>query len=238
MRLAAFCYGFPHEKTCAGLSALVGAGFKPQVAILAPWRPLAVPRSELPVAIGAVPLFWPEPSVLCANMEIDYAEMAHEDCAELLADARVTHGVVLGARILPRDVIEAVPGGILNMHPGILPENRGLDNIKQAVLHGIPQGVTAHLIDPKVDRGWLIAQERIAVYPGDRLTDFAPRIKALEFRLMLDACEKLARWHAQPELRPVLPRIGKGNLFTALSPDEEDLMLRRLPAYTEDFAHG
>ena len=36
--------------------------------------------------------------------------------------------------------------GIINIHPGLLPENRGLDNIKWALYHNMPQGLTVNFI--------------------------------------------------------------------------------------------
>ena len=56
------------------------------------------------------------------------------------------------------------------MHPGILPQNRGLDSVKWAIAKGIPQGVTCHIIDKNIDRGLKIIQEEIIIYNDDSLS--------------------------------------------------------------------
>ena len=44
-------------------------------------------------------------------------------------------GIILGARILSKQIIDAFSIGIVNLHPGILPENRGLDNVKWSIIN-------------------------------------------------------------------------------------------------------
>ena len=41
----------------------------------------------------------------------------------------------LGARILKPSAFSPFRKGVMNMHPGILPDNRGLDTIKWAILN-------------------------------------------------------------------------------------------------------
>jgi len=50
------------------------------------------------------------------------------------------------------DIINAFKIGVLNMHPGILPDNRGLDTIKWAIMKDMKQGVSCHLISKEIDR--------------------------------------------------------------------------------------
>ena len=50
-----------------------------------------------------------------------------------------------------KNVIDSFSNGIINFHPGVLPENRGLDNLKWAIYNNLPQGVTTHLIDENID---------------------------------------------------------------------------------------
>jgi methionyl-tRNA formyltransferase len=65
-------------------------------------------------------------------------------------------GVILGARVLRPEVIAAAPCPILNIHPGVLPTNRGLDTMQWAILNGWPQGVTGHLITNRIDHGPIV----------------------------------------------------------------------------------
>ena len=82
--------------------------------------------------------------------------MSHHNSTEtlkIIKKNKLDLGVILGARILKKEIINAFKIGIINMHPGILPENRGLDNIKWSVVKNLPIGVTSHFIDPRIDMG-------------------------------------------------------------------------------------
>jgi methionyl-tRNA formyltransferase len=65
--------------------------------------------------------------------------------------------------IFPRHVIEAVPMGILNVHPGPLPRYRGLFAPFWQVMQGEPElAASLHLVDTGIDTGPLVAQHAIA----------------------------------------------------------------------------
>ena len=59
--------------------------------------------------------------------------------------------MIAGARILKRPVIDRFSIGIINFHPGLIPEARGLDALLWSIRGDLPLGVTSHLIDERVD---------------------------------------------------------------------------------------
>ena len=59
--------------------------------------------------------------------------------------------------------IKGLSKGIINFHPGLIPEARGLDTPQWCIYDGIPLGVTSHFIDSKVDAGRII--ERVEFVP-------------------------------------------------------------------------
>ncbi len=63
--------------------------------------------------------------------------------------------------ILKDDVLSLFPDRVVNLHPSLLPWNRGTFSNFWSFLEGTPKGVTVHYIDLGVDTGDLIAQERI-----------------------------------------------------------------------------
>jgi methionyl-tRNA formyltransferase len=64
--------------------------------------------------------------------------------------------------IFPADFIEQVRWGVLNVHPGPLPEYRGCHPVEHAVLDGAAEfGATLHLCDSGIDTGPVIDEERI-----------------------------------------------------------------------------
>ena len=76
--------------------------------------------------------------------------------------------VVNGTRIIARRVLEATDAVFINTHCGITPEYRGVHGGYWALYRSDPAncGVTVHLVDPGIDTGGILAQQRIE--PGSR----------------------------------------------------------------------
>ena len=81
--------------------------------------------------------------------------------------------VLGGAGILPEPITTGFR--VLNVHPGLLPQSRGLDILKWSILEGHEVGVTAHMCDEHADLGWRICQSVVPVYEQDTFHAFAMR---------------------------------------------------------------
>ncbi len=80
--------------------------------------------------------------------------------------------------------LAAFPGGILNLHPSLLPAFPGLDAIGQAFRHGVQlTGCTVHLVDGGLDSGPIVAQRAIEVRDDDTLESLAARMHEAEHAL-------------------------------------------------------
>ena len=110
-----------------------------------------------------------------------------KEALEFYNKIKPNFGVILGARILSRKVIDSFSEGIINFHPGVLPENRGLDNLKWAIYNNLPQGVTTHLIDENIDVGFEIIKELLEIDTEDTLFDINSKL----FDLQMDHLRKL-----------------------------------------------
>jgi len=65
-------------------------------------------------------------------------------------------------KIIPKEIIDLFPKGILNVHPSLLPKYRGPNPIRETILQGDEEtGVTIFLIDELVDHGPIIGVESI-----------------------------------------------------------------------------
>jgi len=79
---------------------------------------------------------------------------------------------------------DAFPGRILNTHPALLPSFRGWHGVRDALAYGVKvTGCTVHVATLEVDAGPILAQEAVAVLPGDDEEALHERIKAVERRL-------------------------------------------------------
>ena len=67
-------------------------------------------------------------------------------------------------KIIPLEVINLFPLGLLNIHPSLLPKYRGPSPIQYTLLNGeLETGVTIIKIDEQVDHGPIVAQSRLSV---------------------------------------------------------------------------
>lgn len=70
--------------------------------------------------------------------------------------------------IIPQEIIDLFPKGILNIHPSLLPKYRGPSPVASAILNGDETtGVTIFRIDEEMDHGPILAQEQLPVYSND-----------------------------------------------------------------------
>jgi phosphoribosylglycinamide formyltransferase-1 len=85
--------------------------------------------------------------------------------------------------ILSEAIHEAYPGHIINTHPALLPAFKGWHAVEDALAYGVKvTGWTVHVATLDVDAGPIIAQEAVAVEPGDTKETLHERIKEIERR--------------------------------------------------------
>ena len=106
--------------------------------------------------------------------------------AERLKAANVELLVLAGyMRMVKTPLLEAFPHRMINIHPSLLPQFPGLEAWKQALEAGATEtGCTVHYVDDGMDTGEIIAQERVAILPGDSAASLHARIQEAEHRLL------------------------------------------------------
>jgi phosphoribosylglycinamide formyltransferase-1 len=97
-------------------------------------------------------------------------------------------------RILKAPMLEAFPRRIINIHPSLLPNFRGLEAWRQALEAGeTVTGCTVHFVDEGMDSGEIIAQAEVPVLPGDTSESLHARIQQAEHRLYPEVVGRFAR---------------------------------------------
>ena len=107
---------------------------------------------------------------LLEGKEVPRYKVPHHNrrqCRELLEELEPDLGALGGTRIISRRVLEIPPDGMLNSHPGLLPEVRGSASVAWSIYHDVPIGSTCHFIDPDIDTGDIVAKRVIPVHRGD-----------------------------------------------------------------------
>ena len=146
-----------------------------------------------------------------------------------MAERGIELGIIAGARILKDPIIRAFPIGIINFHPGLIPEARGLDALLWSVYKGVPLGVTAHLIDSRVDLGRILVRETIPIYGDDTMLDLSERLHEKQLELLPKAIELAVagKWTCVAE---------PGTYNRKMNPDLERQAYAMLPEYVKHFA--
>jgi methionyl-tRNA formyltransferase len=94
--------------------------------------------------------------------------------------------------IVPESVLEIPRVGVLNLHPALLPYNRGWHTPSWAILDETPIGATLHFMDSGVDTGDIVAQAELDIRPEDTAHTLYSRLLDLEVELFEQAWPLLA----------------------------------------------
>ena len=79
--------------------------------------------------------------------------------------------------ILPKDIINYFPFGILNIHPSLLPKFRGASPLQAAIVSNEKEtGSTIIKIDEKMDHGLIVAQFKEEISKEDNYKSLGERI--------------------------------------------------------------
>jgi len=101
-------------------------------------------------------------------------------------------------RLLTADFLERWQWRILNIHPALLPDFKGLDTHKRVIDAGVKiHGATVHFVVPELDSGPVIAQGAINVRPGDSEEALAVRVLKVEHRIYPLALKLVAEGRVQ-----------------------------------------
>jgi phosphoribosylglycinamide formyltransferase 1 len=88
-------------------------------------------------------------------------------------------------------------GKMLNIHPSLLPQFKGLHTHRRALQAGVTRhGATVHFVVPEMDAGPIVEQESLTVRQGDTDDTLAERVLAIEHRIYPRALRALAEGRA------------------------------------------
>jgi phosphoribosylglycinamide formyltransferase-1 len=84
-------------------------------------------------------------------------------------------------------------GRMLNIHPALLPQFKGLNTHRRALEAGVMRhGATVHFVVPEMDSGPIVAQDSVPVIAGDTEEALAARVLEVEHRLYPQALRLVA----------------------------------------------
>lgn len=100
-------------------------------------------------------------------------------------------------RLLSPWFVQRWRGKVLNIHPALLPQFKGLHTHRRALEAGVKRhGATVHFVVPEVDAGPIVEQDSVAVREGDTEDTLAARVLEIEHRIYPRALRALAEGRA------------------------------------------
>lgn len=191
MIIGIFGYDFPHYKTNAIVKDAFINGFSIGAVLLAPKINYMdngniasidkVSRNE-------------EIREYCKANNIDFYRVKHNDTLKIktiVENNDIDVGLIGGAKIIHQSIIEMFKLGIINYHPGRIPETSGLDSLYRTIEKLVPPCVTAHLIDKNVDAGFFISEATVEVLKEDTLEKISSRILKKQIEMNRSVLKKI-----------------------------------------------
>jgi len=110
-------------------------------------------------------------------------------------------------RLLTAWFITRWRGRVLNIHPALLPDFKGLHTHRRALQAGVKRhGATVHFVVEETDAGPIVCQQSIPVLEGDSEETLAARVLETEHRIYPEALRRVAdgraKFHSgEPEIK-------------------------------------
>ena len=100
-------------------------------------------------------------------------------------------------------------GCMLNIHPALLPQFKGLDTHRRALAAAVKEhGATVHFVVPEMDSGPIVAQEAVPVLETDTEETLAERVLKVEHRIYPLALRAVAEGRASLPPQPKKENAG------------------------------
>jgi methionyl-tRNA formyltransferase len=210
VRLAFF--GTPADAVPA-LDALYGAGHDIALVVTQPDRKRGRGGEPVPspVRIAADRLGLPVLTPVKAREVVDDVKSVSPEL-----------GVVVAfGQLLPGALLDAVPGGFVNLHFSLLPRWRGAAPVERALLAGDGEtGVCLMGLEAGLDTGPVYARVTTEIRPEDTGGSLHARLVELGTQLLVDELPKV------PNTTPA-PQVGEPTYADKLTVDEFELDLSR-----------
>jgi methionyl-tRNA formyltransferase len=172
------------------LRQLLERGFRPSIVIQEnDGKEAPKERAKFEKRIEGNPLA-PEIAEQCSAHGVELVEVPQHNLAGCLAHLQRVKPrlIVLGGTRIMRDPVLSYPlDGVINAHPGLLPECRGSASPAWSVYHDIKVGSTAHICEPGIDTGDILAKREVAVKRGYTYNDLCYQTLCLSGTLMTEA---------------------------------------------------
>jgi methionyl-tRNA formyltransferase len=149
-------------------------------------------------------------------------------CVDLVAELELDLLVNMGTpRRIGTELLQASKSGILNCHPGLLPNYRGCCCVEWAIFNDDPIGNTVHFMDAEFDRGPIVLQEQLNFSVNDDYVDIRCKVYLNWIELLARACALVSRTGLSAQ---ALPTQSEGKYYPVMSGEDIEAVKRKVAA--------
>ena len=141
-------------------------------------------------------------------------KIAQQELGKMIPEDKLGFIFAYG-KMIPENIINLFPNGILNIHFSLLPEYPGASPIQQALIDDISEtGYTVFEITSALDQGKLLIQKKARILPDDNFDSLRSKIISKAIEELPDVIKKYLNWEIKltelPKLKAVFThRISK-----------------------------
>ena len=96
-------------------------------------------------------------------------------------------------KILTKEFVETWRNQVINIHPSLLPEYKGLNTHKRALDDGVKlAGCTTHIVQSELDSGQILMQATVPVLGNDTKDTLATRVLKMEHIIFPETLKRIA----------------------------------------------
>ncbi len=148
---------------------------------------LTPPPVKICAAINNIPVFQP-------------ASMRNGEALEIINSLNADLIIVVAfGKILPKEILESVKYGCINIHASLLPKLRGAAPIQWSILNGETEtGVTSMQMDVGLDTGDMLIKKSIAIDEDITSEELFNELSAMGAEVLMETVEALKKGELQP----------------------------------------
>ena len=138
------------------------------------------------------------------------------------------YGVLVAyGKIIPQSTLDLFPGGIINLHPSLLPLYRGPAPIEAAILNGDKDtGVSLMRLVAAMDAGPVYDQKRVELNGHETKPELYEKLAAIGAEFLLERLEAITEGWLMPK-----PQIEREASYTKLIKKADGMLDFNLSAY-------
>lgn len=173
---------------------------------------------------------WNPPPIPPKSIAGHYEALTDPSLWTAIADAEIDIVVQGGVGILKPEMIAVPKIGIINVHPGRLPEYRGNSCPEWAIFNNDEIWATAHFVDAGIDTGPVICSRRVAIKGNWTYTDFRSHLYAQCASVLIDALGIIEKTAPNQMMRVLSVQDETAARYFAPIPQEEmSIVIGRFP---------